>query len=136
MPLDQLENETAPTFIVRDCGFTTDTWTGKIVHLNADSDPSTLHQLVDCQAMIVVTFDSFADGRGFTIARHLRAAGFTGRLRASGDLIADQYAMARRSGFDEVEITHAKGLRQPQEQWLARANWQSHDYQAHLRGSP
>jgi uncharacterized protein (DUF934 family) len=49
-------------------------------------------------------------------------------------VIADQYAMARRSGFDEVEVTAELAKRQPEEQWLFRANlWKEHDYQARLR---
>ena len=42
--------------------------------------------------------------------------------------------MARRAGFDEVEIDAALAARQPEEQWQARADWQAHDYQARLRG--
>jgi hypothetical protein len=41
--------------------------------------------------------------------------------------------MARRSGFDEVEISPDLAARQPQEQWLRRADWTAHDYQARLR---
>jgi hypothetical protein len=48
-------------------------------------------------------------------------------------VIADQYAMARRSGFDEVEISEALAERQGAEQWLARANWRAHDYRARLQ---
>jgi hypothetical protein len=48
-------------------------------------------------------------------------------------VIADQYAMARRSGFDEVEISDDLAARQPEAQWLRRANWQAHDYQARMR---
>ena len=84
--------------------------------------------------MIRVDFPSFTDGRGFTIARRLRQMGFTGRLRARGHVIADQYAMARRSGFDEVEIDDALATRQPEDQWRARADWKAHDYQARMRG--
>jgi uncharacterized protein (DUF934 family) len=62
--------------------------------------------------------------------------GYRGRLRARGHVLADQYAMARRAGFDEVEITAALAARQGQEQWLFRAKWQAHDYQARLRGQP
>ena len=40
--------------------------------------------------------------------------------------------MARRSGFDEVEIDEALAARQPEAQWLARADWRAHDYQARL----
>jgi uncharacterized protein (DUF934 family) len=85
--------------------------------------------------IIRIDFPSSADGRGFTLARQLRALGYTGRLRAKGHVLADQYAMARRSGFDEVEISADLAARQPQDQWLARANWQAHDYQSRLRGT-
>ena len=83
--------------------------------------------------MIRVAFPSFADGRGFTIARRLRLMGYTGRLRAAGHVIADQYTMARRSGFDEVEITDEMAARQPEDQWQFRADWRAHDYQSRLR---
>ena len=83
---------------------------------------------------IRIDFPSFADGRGFTLARQLRLMGYRGRLRAKGHLIADQYAMARRAGFDEVEISEAEARRQPEESWLFRADWQANDYQARLRG--
>jgi uncharacterized protein (DUF934 family) len=97
---------------------------------DADLAP-VLARLADATA-IRVAFPSFADGRGFTIARELRRAGYAGRLRAAGHVVADQYAMARRSGFDEVEIDDALAARQPEAQWLARAEWRAHDYQGRL----
>ena len=84
---------------------------------------------------IRVDFASFADGRGFTIARRLRLRGYTGRLVASGHVLADQYAMARRSGFDAVQINTDLVARQPEDQWLARADWQAHDHRARLRAA-
>ena len=60
-------------------------------------------------------------------------AGFKGHLRAVGPVIADQYAMARRVGFDDVEIPDDLAARQPQAQWLARADWRAHDYLARLK---
>lgn len=84
--------------------------------------------------LIAIDFPAMTDGRGFTIARRLRKLGFQGRLRATGKLIADQYAMARRVGFDEVQITPELAARQPQEQWLFRAAWQEWDHRAHLAG--
>ena len=133
------------TVIVTDRGFSPDDWTGGFVRLGeaandvaaldvpSDADPAAI-PLCPGLAMIRVEFPKFADGRGFTIARQLRLRGYKGRLRAKGHVIADQYAMARRSGFDEVEIDEALAARQPQDQWLARANWRAHDYQARLRG--
>ena len=104
------------------------------VDLNSDFDPISLRERLHGIDLIRVDFPNFADGRGFTIARRLRHMGFQGRLRAKGHVIADQYAMARRSGFDEVEIGDELANRQPEEQWLARADWGAHDYQSRLRG--
>lgn len=134
------------TVIVTDKGFGPDDWTETYQPLDAagpdaaaldlasTTDPKTLEGRLDGVAMIRVDFPSFADGRGFTIGRQLRLMGYGGRLRARGHVLADQYAMARRCGFDEVEIDDALAQRQPQDQWLARADWTAHDYQTRLRG--
>lgn len=82
--------------------------------------------------IIRIAFPSSADGRGFSIARHLRLLGFKKHLRAFGHILADQYAMARRSGFDDVEIDADLAKRQPQEQWRARADWAVNNYQSRL----
>jgi uncharacterized protein (DUF934 family) len=103
------------------------------VDLPSDADLRDLEARLNDVGMIRIDFPSFADGRGFTLARNLRRMGFAGRLRAKGHVIADQYAMARRSGFDEVEIDQALADRQPEDQWLRRADWRAHDYQARLR---
>lgn len=121
------------SIIVTDQGFAPDTFAGAIRDLPSDTDPATLDGHTNAE-MIRIAFRSFADGRGFTLARLLRLRGYTGRLRAAGHVIADQYAMARRAGFDEVEISDEIAQRQPEDQWRDRANWQSHDYQARLRG--
>ena len=50
--------------------------------------------------LIEVNFPSFGDGRGYTAARVLREAGYTGELRAVGEVLVDQVAFMRRCGFD------------------------------------
>lgn len=138
------------TVIVTDSGFAADDWTGPVhgldslpandgaralaVDLASDVDLAALAGRLGDLAMIRIDFPSFADGRGFTLAAELRRMGFAGRLRAKGHVIADQYAMARRAGFDEVEIADDLAARQGEDQWLARANWRDHNYQARLRG--
>ncbi|MEW2911683.1 DUF934 domain-containing protein [Leisingera sp. JC11] len=126
------------TVIVTDTGFAADDWTGgfdgaNVLELASDANLNDVS--LDGVELVRVQFPSFADGRGFTLARQLRLKGFEGRLRAFGHVIADQYAMARRSGFDEVELSDDLAARQPEDQWLARANWKDHSYQARLRGS-
>ncbi|MFY0691168.1 MAG: DUF934 domain-containing protein [Paracoccaceae bacterium] len=135
--------------IVKDTGFAAEDWTHGFVaeadlpandpagtfavDLASDADPANLQDRLADIALVRVDFPSFADGRGFTIARRLRLLGFAGRLRAKGHVLADQYAMARRSGFDEVEIDDALAARQPEDQWRFRADWAAHDYQSRLR---
>lgn len=132
------------TQLINDTGFIPEDWPHGFctqgaandclaLDLASDADPADIDLNAGLQ-MIRIDFPSAADGRGFTIARALRLRGYTGRLRAHGHLIADQYAMARRAGFDEVEITDAIAARQPQDQWRARANWRDHNYQSRLRG--
>lgn len=138
------------TVIVTDTGFGPDDWTqgysaldevsassntALSVDVPSDADPDVLLTLLDRIDLIRIDFPSFADGRGFTIARRLRLMNYEGRLRAKGHLIADQYAMARRSGFDEVEINASLAARQPEAQWMNRANWRDHDYQTLLRAN-
>jgi uncharacterized protein (DUF934 family) len=123
----------AMSVIVTDSGFAADDWAGDVLDLASDADPQDYRDKIRSAAMIRVDFPGFADGRGFTIARRLRLMGFAGRLRARGHVIADQYAMARRAGFDEVEIDRDLAARQPEPQWRARANWRAHDYQSRLR---
>ena len=133
------------SILVTDTGFQTDDWTAPIVALNdarpgvgidlaSSNDPVELAGRLDDTPLIRVDFPSFSDGRGFTIARQLRLMGYIGRLRARGHVIADQYAMARRAGFDEVEISLELAERQPESHWMFRADWRAHDYQARLRG--
>lgn len=130
------------TIIVTDTGFASDDlsdpWEpapGRGVthlHLSPDANPEALRGgLADLHA-IRIAFPTFSDGRGFTLAARLRRLGFAGRLRAAGHVIADQYAMARRAGFDEVEISATLAARQPEAQWLARADWRDHDHRSKL----
>lgn len=96
-------------------------------------DPEAVAPHLGALTLIRISFPAFSDGRAFTIARRLRMLGYAGELRAMGPVIADQYAMARRVGFDSVEIPAALAARQPAEQWAFRADWQAHDYQSRLR---
>ena len=132
------------SIIVTDTGFGPDTWSDGFcapgaandclaLDLPSDADPRAV-TLTPALQLIRIDFPSSADGRGFTIARALRLRGYQGRLRARGHVISDQYAMARRAGFDEVEIDEALAARQPEAEWLFRADWQRHDYQSRLRG--
>ena len=50
--------------------------------------------------LIEIDFPRFRDGRGFTSARVLREAGYTGEIKAVGDVLVDLMFFMRRCGFD------------------------------------
>lgn len=55
-------------------------------------------------AVLILEFDAFRDGRGFSLATVLRERGYRGRLVAAGRVIPDQARHLRRSGFDGVVL--------------------------------
>lgn len=76
---------------------------GDIIELDAGSDWREAGPRLKSAIQVDVRFDSFKDGRGFTLATQLRdRAGFKGRLRATGDLIPDQAQFLKRVGFDAI----------------------------------
>jgi uncharacterized protein (DUF934 family) len=70
------------------------------VRLEPGDDARDLIPHLDRIRLIEVSFPVFTDGRGFSSARILREAGYTGELRAVGELPVDHLALLRRCGFD------------------------------------
>jgi uncharacterized protein (DUF934 family) len=56
-------------------------------------------------ALIALNFPKFRDGRAYSQARLLREHfGFRGTLRATGDVLRDQFHFLVRAGFDSFEV--------------------------------
>jgi uncharacterized protein (DUF934 family) len=56
-------------------------------------------------ALVALNFPKFRDGRGYSQARLLRERyGFSGELRATGDVLRDQFQFLLRAGFDSFEV--------------------------------
>ena len=70
------------------------------VRLEDGEDARQLIPFLDRLALIEIGFSAFGDGRGYSAARILREEGYTGELRAQGDVLVDQIAFMRRCGFD------------------------------------
>ena len=56
-------------------------------------------------ALVALNFPKWVDGRAYTQARLLRQRyGFTGELRATGDVLVDMLPLLQRTGFDAVVL--------------------------------
>ncbi|NMF91097.1 DUF934 domain-containing protein [Aromatoleum petrolei] len=74
------------------------------VWLNAGDGPEDIDDDVKRFAVIAVNFPKFTDGRGYSTAMLLRTRyGYTGELRAIGDVLRDQFNYMTRSGFDALQ---------------------------------
>ena len=60
-----------------------------------------LHRL----ALVALQFPTFKDGRAYSQARVLREQfGFRGEMRATGNVLRDQFLFLLRAGFDALEV--------------------------------
>ena len=77
--------------------------TGVIWPNNRDVDD--LVPYLDRLAVVALVFPSFRDGRAYSQARLLRERyGFRGELRATGQVLRDQFVFMLRAGFDAFEV--------------------------------
>ena len=80
------------------------------VEIDTAADFDALVPYFDRLASIAVRFPKSTDGRGHTTARLLRRAGWTGELRATGDVLPDWVLSLFRCGFDAFEVRADKRL--------------------------
>ena len=60
---------------------------------------------LDRLSLVALVFPTFKDGRAYSQARLLRERyGFRGELRATGDVLRDQFLFLVRAGFDALEV--------------------------------
>ena len=70
------------------------------VRIEAGDDVRRLGPVLDRVRLVEVDFPRFRDGRGFSTARILREMGYTGEIKATGDVLVDLIYFMRRCGFD------------------------------------
>jgi uncharacterized protein (DUF934 family) len=77
--------------------------TGVIWPNNRDVDD--LVPFLDRLAVVALVFPSFRDGRAYSQARLLRERfGFRGELRATGQVLRDQFVFMLRAGFSAFDV--------------------------------
>lgn len=82
------------------------------VWIGSSERPEELKGELDRFKLVAVDFPKFADGRGYSIAYNLRAhLGYTGELRAIGDVLRDQLFYMQRVGFDAFAVREDRDIR-------------------------
>jgi uncharacterized protein (DUF934 family) len=77
--------------------------------LGPDDEVESLKPWFSHLPLIALDFPSFRDGRGYSQAYLLRTRlGWTGELRAVGDVLRDQLSHMRQCGFDSFAVREDK----------------------------
>jgi uncharacterized protein (DUF934 family) len=96
------------------------------VRVEADQSVDDLAYDLPRIAVVALVFPKFGDGRAYSYARLLRERyGFTGEIRAVGDVLREQAGFMVRCGFDAFEPADGS----TPEQWAAAASRFRHVYQ-------
>jgi uncharacterized protein (DUF934 family) len=76
-----------------------------------DADPIALQGDIAKAAAIDLHFPKFTDGRAYSQAVLIRKRlGFTGELRATGDVLVDQLQLMQRSGFSTAVLREGQSM--------------------------
>jgi uncharacterized protein (DUF934 family) len=66
---------------------------------------------LDRLAVVALVFPNFKDGRAYSQARLLRERyGYSGELRAIGQILRDQFVFLVRAGFDVLDVVKASDV--------------------------
>ena len=76
-----------------------------VLQLPNDADPLAIEVCLDDVERIDLDFPKFTDGRAYSQAFLLRRRlGFTGDIRATGDVLIDQLVQMERTGFSSAVL--------------------------------
>jgi uncharacterized protein (DUF934 family) len=86
------------------------------VSINPSDDIQALTDCLETLELIVINFPSYTDGRGYSHARILRTQmGYTGEIRAIGDIRPDQLLFMIRAGINTFNFETMQDERQIQQ---------------------
>jgi uncharacterized protein (DUF934 family) len=103
------------------------------LRLRSDQPPQLVAADLPHFTVVALEFPKYRDGRAYTHARMLRERyGFTGEVRAVGDVLQEQLHFMQRCGFDAFELQCSN----PAAAWQAIAADHTVWYQATGDGRP
>lgn len=78
---------------------------GKLgVLINGEDDLEAIEAALADVQLVAIEFPVLRDGRGYSIARHISRSGFSGEIRATGDVAHDRLDYMLRSGFTAFDV--------------------------------
>lgn len=81
------------------------------IQLRSDQSPVVLVDDLGSFGLVALDFPVYKDGRAYSYARRLRdEMGFTGEIRATGNVLRDQFLFMLRCGFDAFEIQKERDI--------------------------
>lgn len=81
------------------------------VQYRSDQDPAADAEALKAVPLIALDFPKFVDGRAYSYAQVLRRrVGYTGEIRATGDVLRDQLRYMWRCGFNAFEVRADKSI--------------------------
>jgi uncharacterized protein (DUF934 family) len=81
------------------------------VRVDPEDEVSEAAKVLPKVALVAVNFPKFGDGRGYSKARLFRERyGFSGELRAVGEVLADQLQYMLRCGIDTFDLAAGKDV--------------------------
>ena len=81
------------------------------IRLRSDQSPALIQDDLSHFGLVALEFPVYKDGRAYSYARRLRdEMGFTGEVRAVGNVLRDQFLFMLRCGFDAFEVQKEKDV--------------------------
>jgi len=75
------------------------------IRLTGADDVEDIANALGYLQLVAIDFPAFTDGRGYSMARILRErCGYTGEIRATGNVLCDQASLMTRCGFDAFDL--------------------------------
>jgi len=103
------------------------------IRLTSDQTPGEISDDLQYFDVVALDFPAFTDGRSYSNAKRLRERyAFKGEVRATGDVLRDQYLNMLRCGFDALEVKDSE----TEEGWLEATNAISTPFQPGLNNKP
>lgn len=89
------------------------------VVVEVDMDIEDIDEKLLSRDTIEIGLPAFSDGRGLSVARHLRVnKKYKGVLRATGNVLPDQLQSLFQLGFDEVLVGDVNLAKHSEQDWL------------------